>query len=128
MGLNADHSWADGPVVSYLIEYLVDLEHRLGYQSDGHCTGYKDFSKATPLPRPLHLSWDLSPACVERIDSALEFALEQIADLDLYFLKHDDFGKGVMKCFKISPDAFIQMALQMAYFKVNQQLGRFSVV
>ena len=119
VGVNAEHSWADAPIIGYLMEYSCNIEHQVGYQDDGHCIGYKEVKKATPPPRPLRLSWDLSAACVERIDSAMVLAQEQIQDLDLYLLKHDDFGKGVMKQCKISPDAFIQMALQMAYFKVS---------
>ncbi len=123
--MNAEHSWADAPIVGYLMEYSCNLEHKWAYQEDGHCVGYSDLKQPMPLPRPLRLTWDLSPACVERIDSALVFAREQIADLDLYMLKHDDFGKGVMKRCKISPDAFIQMALQMAYFKVSHARCQF---
>lgn len=53
------------------------------------------------------------------IDRALETAREQIEDLDLYVLQHKVFGKGDMKKCKLSPDAFVQMALQLAYFKVS---------
>ena len=38
-------------------------------------------------------------------------------DVDLHIYKHDLFGKGVSKKFKISPDAFIQMSLQLAYYR-----------
>lgn len=117
--MNAEHSWADAPIVGYVMEYSCNLENKLGYQSDGHTKGYADCLKAPP-PMPQRLQWDLSPACVARIQSAQVFAEEQIADLDMYVLKHDDFGKGIMKKCKISPDAFIQMALQMAYFKVRR--------
>ena len=41
-----------------------------------------------------------------------------IEDLDLYVIEHNAFGKGDMKRSKLSPDAFIQMALQLSYFKV----------
>lgn len=93
------------------------MEHVLGYQEDGHCMGY--FPDVRPaLPPPARLQWRLSPACVARISSANTLAKEQIADLDLYVMRHNDFGKGVIKKCKVSPDAFIQMALQMAYFKV----------
>jgi len=38
-----------------------------------------------------------------------------IADVDLAVLHFDDFGKGVMKKAGVSPDAWAQMALQLAY-------------
>ena len=55
---------------------------------------------------------------ISRIEAALKSAQEQIADLDLYVLEHDTFGKGDVKKCKISPDGFVQMALQLAYYKV----------
>jgi len=39
-------------------------------------------------------------------------------DIDLRILAFDDYGKGFMKTAKVSPDAFIQMALQLAYYRV----------
>ncbi len=38
-------------------------------------------------------------------------------DLDLVILDHDEWGKGFIKKCRISPDAFIQIALQLAYFR-----------
>ena len=101
-----------------MLEYYYNIEVERGYQEDGHCIGYSNLNKSTPLPRPLRLGWELSAACVERIDSAMTLAQEKIADVDLYILQHKEFGKGLIKQCKASPDAFIQMALQMAYFKV----------
>lgn len=40
-----------------------------------------------------------------------------INDVDLHVYVHDFFGKGFMKKCRISPDAFIQMALQLAYYR-----------
>ena len=39
-------------------------------------------------------------------------------DLDLHILKHDNYGKGFIKTCKVSPDAYIQIALQLAHYKV----------
>ena len=38
-------------------------------------------------------------------------------DLQLHILHHNAYGKGFVKQCKLSPDAYIQMALQLAYYR-----------
>lgn len=85
MGINAEHSWADAPVLAHVweVSYMKDkLEcchftprrshnfkslcfqytlatdsFQLGYNAEGHCKGEVDSS----LPRPVKLSWDIPP-------------------------------------------------------------------
>lgn len=45
-----------------------------------------------------------------------------IQDIDLTVYIHNSFGKGFMKKARLSPDAFIQMALQLAYYR---EAGKF---
>lgn len=40
-----------------------------------------------------------------------------LQDVELRIFVHNAFGKGVMKKCRLSPDAFIQMALQLAYYR-----------
>ena len=40
------------------------------------------------------------------------------ADGDCHVFPFTEFGKGRMKKLKISPDAFIQLTLQLAYYRV----------
>ena len=35
----------------------------------------------------------------------------------MHIMVHDEFGKGLVKKCRTSPDSFIQMALQLAYFR-----------
>uniref|UniRef100_A0A1I7VUJ9 Carn_acyltransf domain-containing protein n=1 Tax=Loa loa TaxID=7209 RepID=A0A1I7VUJ9_LOALO len=49
---------------------------------------------------------------------------EQINDVDVACLVFRDFGKGFIKESRISPDAFVQMAIQLASFKDQ---GKFSL-
>ena len=45
--------------------------------------------------------------------------LTVLPDLDIHLLPFTDFGKGFVKKCKVSPDAYIQMALQLAYYRVR---------
>ena len=40
-----------------------------------------------------------------------------IEDLDLFVLRFEEFGKNFPKSQNMSPDAFIQLALQLTYYK-----------
>ena len=120
MGINADHSTADGSIASHLMEYYKFQEVEIGYD-DTHCWGY---SKASLSESPQRLVWDLSTACEKEIYSAQILAEEQIANSDLYTMKHSDFGKGLMKKLGFSPDSFIQLAIQLAYYRVRQVNGK----
>jgi carnitine O-palmitoyltransferase 1 len=50
----------------------------------------------------------------------LNVAQELIEDVEMALLVWTDYGKGFVKKLNISPDAFIQMALQMTYYKVPE--------
>ena len=56
-GINAEHSWADAPIVGYVLEYCCNLEHKIGYREDGSCNGVV---QTTP-PKPQRLKWNISP-------------------------------------------------------------------
>ena len=56
---------------------------------------------------------------VDQVAVARGVADDMKADIDLHIMKHDNYGKGFIKTCKISPDAYIQIALQLAHYKVN---------
>lgn len=70
------------------------------------------------LPQPTRLKWEMPADCLETIEYASQCALALLNDVDLKLLVCDVYGKGFMKSCKVSPDAFIQMALQLAYYRV----------
>lgn len=84
------------------------------YDEDGNTRGVKEFDP----PTPVRLAWSLDEeVAIPAIEQAYEAAQQIIKDIDLRILVHDQFGKGLMKKCRISPDAFIQMALQLAYYR-----------
>lgn len=53
------------------------------------------------------------------IRRANEIAERANADVDLQVFDHSQWGKGAIKKCQVSPDAFVQLAIQMAYYKDN---------
>ncbi|XP_055916063.1 carnitine O-palmitoyltransferase 1, muscle isoform isoform X2 [Eupeodes corollae] len=111
VGFNAEHTWADAPVMGHLWEYIIG-DDNYGYDEDGNTKGTPEF---TP-PSPIRLNWELEP-CKEKIEEATADATKLLNDVDLRILVHNEYGKGFMKKCRISPDAYIQMALQLAYYR-----------
>lgn len=61
---------------------------------------------------------------IERCDAAYR---QQINDVDVASVVFCGFGKGLIKENGISPDAFVQMAIQLASYKVSFILLRSTV-
>ena len=69
-----------------------------------------------------YIVWMLLYQAVEQISVARELANNMKDDLDLHIFKHDMYGKGFIKTCKMSPDAYIQLALQLAHYKVGRYM------
>ncbi|KAG7473793.1 hypothetical protein MATL_G00099670 [Megalops atlanticus] len=114
MGLNAEHSWADAPIVGHLWEHVLSMDPvKLGYTETGHCKGELHPS----LPGPQRLQWDIPAECQNIITSSLQVAKALADDVDSHIFPFDNFGKGLIKKCRTSPDAFIQIALQLAHYR-----------
>ena len=70
------------------------------------------------LPDPKPITFHLNEEVSESIDKAAQFHRKQIASHELVVQSFQGYGKGLIKKFKCSPDAFIQMIIQLAYFKM----------
>lgn len=51
--------------------------------------------------------------------SSLAVAQALADDVDCHIFPFTDFGKGRIKKLRVSPDAFIQISLQLAYYRVT---------
>ncbi|XP_037369237.1 carnitine O-palmitoyltransferase 1, muscle isoform isoform X2 [Talpa occidentalis] len=114
LGLNTEHAWADAPIMGHLWEFVLATDaFHLGYTETGHCLG-------TPRPSlvpPQRLQWDLPEQCQAAIERAYLEARALADDVELYCFQFLPFGKGFIKKCRTSPDAFVQLALQLAYFR-----------
>uniref|UniRef100_A0A674HAM9 Carnitine O-palmitoyltransferase 1, muscle isoform n=1 Tax=Taeniopygia guttata TaxID=59729 RepID=A0A674HAM9_TAEGU len=104
VGANAEHSWADAPIVGHLWEFMLATDKfQLGYTEGGHCKGD---------PR-----WQLAPPPAAQVKASLRVARALAEDVDFCCFPFSTFGKGLIKRCRTSPDAFIQIALQLAHFR-----------
>lgn len=114
----------DAAVMSNVWEFVIVEEVlQKGYDENGDCIGQPQ-TDFTP-PSPKRIGWDLrSLECTSAINEAHTDAQILINDLHLHIYVHDHYGKGFIKKCRISPDAYIQMALQLAYYR---DANRFSL-
>nr|XP_004650483.1 carnitine O-palmitoyltransferase 1, muscle isoform isoform X2 [Jaculus jaculus] len=114
LGLNTEHAWADAPIIGHLWEFVLGTDtFHLGYSDTGHCVGEPN----TMLAPPQRLQWDIPEQCQAVIESSYKVAKALADDVELYCFQFLPFGKGLIKKCRTSPDAFVQIALQLAHFR-----------
>uniref|UniRef100_A0A671UPX2 Carnitine O-acetyltransferase n=1 Tax=Sparus aurata TaxID=8175 RepID=A0A671UPX2_SPAAU len=104
-GLVYEHAPAEGPpiVVScFLIRQRTETVR----------------SPMVPLSMPQKLRFNITPEVKRDIERAKQNMNMMVQDLDVKVLMFSHFGKNVPKQHKLSPDAFMQMVLQLAYFRI----------
>ncbi|BHF82225.1 Carnitine O-palmitoyltransferase 1, liver isoform [Sparganum proliferum] len=78
---------------------------------NGHCDG-----EPKKVLAPIRLHWKIPEQCISVIESSYNIARELADSVDLVVKRFESFGKRIPKLFGLSPDSFVQMALQLAYF------------
>ncbi|XP_053908358.1 carnitine O-palmitoyltransferase 1, muscle isoform-like [Cuculus canorus] len=106
LGVNAEQSWGDPPVLGHLWEYTLATEAlELRYESSGDCRGGEE----PGIPPPQCLDWEIPPESRRALSGALETAQVLSDDLELHvFTFVPPPGSPQIS------DALVQLALQLA--------------
>ena len=124
-GLNAEHSWGDAPVVAHLWEHALLSElQAIERGQDAAALAFEPL-EGDPLPMPLALEWNWrhDDGLVRALTEAREFAGREVGDLQLVIVEHGTYGKEFVKACGVSPDSYLQLALQLAFFRDRGHFG-----
>nr|XP_019961884.1 PREDICTED: carnitine O-acetyltransferase-like isoform X2 [Paralichthys olivaceus] len=110
-GANYEHAPAEGPPIVALIDHVVEYTRKTEVVQP----------PMVPLPMPQKLHFNITPEVKKDIEEAKQSMNTLAEDLDMRVVVFGHFGKNVPKSHKMSPDAFIQVALQLAYYRVHQR-------
>ncbi|KAL3872104.1 hypothetical protein ACJMK2_040057 [Sinanodonta woodiana] len=109
-GLNYEHTTAEGPPIISIVDHVLKFckleQHKL---------------PAVGLKKPRKLQFHLSNQVQEDLSNAISNADSMVNDLDMTLLTFKDYGKDFPKSQKLSPDSFIQIAIQLAYYRIHKE-------
>ena len=111
VAVNGEHAGLDGYPVHRLIRYI----HREGGKSDIHGQNQAP-PRSTKVPAKL--DFRLSANLRQMISDASDKFAKLIDDTKSVVIEFGHFGKERIKAFNVSPDAFVQLALQLSQYRL----------
>ncbi|CAK3861463.1 probable carnitine acetyl transferase [Lecanosticta acicola] len=127
-GINFEHTGVDGhTVLRFASDVYTDTILRFARTINGQAPSLWASQSPDPSKRDLNsfgdvsttphkLEWDMVP----ELSTALRFAETRLADLiqqnEFHTLEFEHYGKNFITSMGFSPDAFVQMAFQAAYY------------
>lgn len=114
-GFMGEHSTMDGTPTLRMNDFVLS----------GIAANKIDFgtSSRTDLPAPKELTFVLDKKVEGLVTKALQDFEALKSEHDLAVLEFTAYGKEAIKKFKCSPDAWAQMVLQLAYFRLNGKVA-----
>eukprot|EP01114_Cavostelium_apophysatum_P012374 TRINITY_DN2756_c0_g1_i3.p1 TRINITY_DN2756_c0_g1~~TRINITY_DN2756_c0_g1_i3.p1 ORF type:complete len:650 (-),score=175.26 TRINITY_DN2756_c0_g1_i3:34-1983(-) len=92
---------------------------RLWTETVAYVNKTKPVAASAAKPTATKLQWNLSAADKAAIAQAQKNASDLIGALETSVLVYEKYGKNYITSKKLSPDAYVQMAFQLAYFKLH---------
>lgn len=110
-GFMGEHSMMDGTPTHRLNDYVNNLIF-------GNKLDYDNTSVRSTLSTPAPINFELNAEVEQAVNEALQEHRSEITSHELRVQAFQAYGKGLIKKFKCSPDAYVQMLIQLAYYKM----------
>lgn len=113
-GLLYEHSPSEGPPVAFLVDHCYKyMEGKGKFHWSPPATGNV----------PERLEFEVGPETLQDIEEAKSSIARLASDMDLLLYKFPGYGKDFIKSCKLSPDSYVQMAMQLAFYKIHRAPG-----
>ncbi|KAM7204438.1 carnitine acetyl transferase [Naviculisporaceae sp. PSN 640] len=110
-GFMGEHSMMDGTPTHRLNDYVNDVIFN-------NKLDFSDPSVRSNLPEPQAIKFTVNKEVQAEIDRAVKDFTNVIGQHELAVQAYQGYGKGLIKKFRCSPDAYVQMIIQLAYHKM----------
>ena len=107
-GVNFEHAWGDGVAVLRLFNEIYEETTNAPLPVS---------STASPIPLPQRLEFNLTDNVKRVVESAKQSIEARCDDLSINTLQYQKYGKSFLKKTGLSPDAILQLAIQIAYYR-----------
>ena len=122
VGINAEHTPVDAmTIVSLIVRALDEMKGVIAEKAKRAALLAPAPSAAGAVVPPRLLEWTLPPSCRAALESASSAVVGLASDCEIVHLPFLHFGKGLVKRLRLHPDFFMQMAIQLAYYRMHKQ-------
>lgn len=84
---------------------------------------WKGSDKVRDIPWPEELVFTVDQKIINEIGYTKEFYYKKVSDLNLVNYAFTSFGKALLRKKRFHPDTFVQLAIQLAYYKCHGRPG-----
>lgn len=112
--INVEHVGIDGFVI---MRYLYEVNKERAAQNSALIQ-----DKSVEWEQPQKLQWKFSPEILTEIKQAEAEVESFIYEHEIKVLDFDEFGRNLIKNYRLSPDAVVQLAIQLAYVKLRGRI------
>lgn len=112
-GVNFEHTGVDGSVMLRMIGHIYDTIDKVSFE-EHYCAE----TRLTVSPSVEELEFDLNDALKQTVRATADSFNQHISNFQTRVLNFSQFGNNQIKQFGVSPDAFVQLALQLAEYKL----------
>lgn len=110
-GFLGEHSMMDGTPTHRLNDFVNDVIFN-------NKLDFSDPTVRSSLPEPQAVKFVVTKELQAEIDRAVQDFTAVIGQHELAVQAYQGYGKGLIKKFRCSPDAYVQMIIQLAYHKM----------